>query len=196
MILWNGTGQAGPRTVSALVQEIGIFCWPGIQNTCISFPRHFVSLPARAGIILIWEHGMTTIRGSMAKGYVDDLGAATKKNMDFRRVVYTGPASQLVLMRLRPAEDIGEETHHADQFFRVEEGEGIVVIDGTRYPVRSGSGIFVPAGARHNVMNLSRTQDLKLSTIYAPPEHQDKVVRRTKQEATAREEHFDGKTTE
>jgi mannose-6-phosphate isomerase-like protein (cupin superfamily) len=132
----------------------------------------------------------------MANGYVDDLEAATRKNMDFRRVVYTGPASQLVLMRLRPAEDIGEETHHVDQFFRFEEGEGIVVIDGTRHPVRKGSGVIVPAGSRHNVTNLSRTQDLKLYTLYSPPEHQDKVVRRTKQEAMAREEHFDGKTTE
>jgi mannose-6-phosphate isomerase-like protein (cupin superfamily) len=158
-------------------------------------PPFFMRASA-GGSILIWEHGMTTIRVTMAKGYVDDLGAATKKNMDFRRVVYTGPASQLVLMRLRPAEDIGEETHHADQFFRVEEGEGIVVIGGTRYPVRSGSGIFVPAGSKHNVMNLSRTQDLKLYTIYAPPVHQDKVIRRTKQEAMVREEHFDGKTTE
>jgi len=133
----------------------------------------------------------------MVKGFVADLDAATRKNMDFRRVLYTGRSSQLVLMRLRAAEDTGEETHHEiDQFFRIEEGEGIVVIDGIRYPVRDGSGVIVPAGAKHNVVNTSRTLDLKLYTIYSPPEHRDKVVRRSKQEAMAREEHFDGKTSE
>jgi mannose-6-phosphate isomerase-like protein (cupin superfamily) len=133
----------------------------------------------------------------MVKGFVADLDAAARKNMDFRRVLYTGRSSQLVLMRLRAAEDTGEETHHEiDQFFRIEEGEGIVVIDGIRYPVRDGSGVIVPAGAKHNVVNTSRTLDLKLYTIYSPPEHRDKVVRRSKQEAMAREEHFDGKTSE
>jgi mannose-6-phosphate isomerase-like protein (cupin superfamily) len=133
----------------------------------------------------------------MVKGFVGDLGPAARKNMDFRRVLYTGSRSQLVLMRLRPAEDIGEEVHsEVDQFFRVEEGEGIAVIDGTRYTLRTGSGVMVPAGAKHNLINTSRTLDLKLSTIYAPPEHRDQIVRRSKQEAQAREEHFDGKTTE
>jgi len=133
----------------------------------------------------------------MVKGFVADLGPAARKNMDFRRVLYTGSYSQLVLMRLRPAEDIGEEVHsEVDQFFRVEEGEGIAVIDGTRYTIRTGSGVIVPAGAKHNLINTSRTLDLKLSTIYSPPEHRDLIVRRSKQEAQAREEHFDGKTTE
>jgi mannose-6-phosphate isomerase-like protein (cupin superfamily) len=133
----------------------------------------------------------------MVKGFVADLGPAARKNMDFRRVLYTGSYSQLVLMRLRPAEDIGEEVHsEVDQFFRVEEGEGIAVIDGTRYTLRTGSGVIVPAGAKHNLINTSRTLDLKLSTIYSPPEHRDQIVRRSKQEAQAREEHFDGKTTE
>jgi mannose-6-phosphate isomerase-like protein (cupin superfamily) len=133
----------------------------------------------------------------MVKGFVADLGPAARKNMDFRRVLYTGSQSQLVLMRLRPAEDIGEEVHSGvDQFFRVEEGEGIAVIDGTRYTLRTGSGVIVPAGAKHNLINTSRTLDLKLSTIYSPPEHRDQIVRRSKQEAQAREENFDGKTTE
>jgi mannose-6-phosphate isomerase-like protein (cupin superfamily) len=133
----------------------------------------------------------------MVKGFVADLGPAARKNMDFRRVLYTGSQSQLVLMRLRPAEDIGEEVHSdVDQFFRVEEGEGIAVIDGTRYTLRTGSGVIVPAGAKHNLINTSRTLDLKLSTIYSPPEHRDQIVRRSKQEAQAREENFDGKTTE
>ncbi len=133
----------------------------------------------------------------MKKGFSADLEAETRKNTDFRRVLYTGKYSQLVLMRLRPGEDIGMETHDdVDQFFRFEEGEGVVVIDDTRHPVKDGSGVIVPSGAKHNVTNTSKTADLKLYTIYSPPEHQDKVVRKTKQEALAKEEHFDGKPTE
>lgn len=133
----------------------------------------------------------------MKKGFSADLEAETRKNTDFRRVLYTGKYSQLVLMRLRPGEDIGMETHDdVDQFFRFEEGEGMVVIDNTRHAVKDGSGVVVPSGAKHNVTNTSKTADLKLYTIYSPPEHQDKVVRKTKQEALAKEEHFDGKPTE
>lgn len=133
----------------------------------------------------------------MKKGFSADLEAETRKNTDFRRVLYTGKYSQLVLMRLRPGEDIGMETHDdVDQFFRFEEGEGVVVIDDTRHAVKDGSGVIVPSGAKHNVTNTSKTADLKLYTIYSPPEHQDKVVRKTKQEALAKEEHFDGKPTE
>jgi mannose-6-phosphate isomerase-like protein (cupin superfamily) len=133
----------------------------------------------------------------MKKGFAANLEEATRKNTDFRRVLYTGKYSQLVLMRLKPGEEIGEETHDdVDQFFRFEEGEGVVVIDGTKHPVRDNSGVVVPSGGKHNVINTSKTADLKLYTIYSPPEHQDKVVRKTKEEALAREEHFDGKTTE
>lgn len=133
----------------------------------------------------------------MKKGFSADLEAATQKNSDFRRVLYTGKFSQLVLMRLKPNEEIGEETHDdVDQFFRFEEGEGVVVIDGAKHAVKGGSGVVVPSGARHNVVNTSATKDLKLYTIYSAPEHKDKVVRTTKQEALARQEHFDGKTTE
>jgi len=133
----------------------------------------------------------------MKKGFSTDLEAATRKNTDFRRVLYTGKFSQLVLMSLKPKEEIGEETHDdVDQFFRFEEGEGVVVIDGTTHKVKGASGVVVPSGAKHNVINTSRTADLKLYTIYSPPEHQDKVVRKTKADAMAREEHFDGKPTE
>ena len=133
----------------------------------------------------------------MKKGFVADLEAETRKNSDFRRVLYTGKYSQLVLMCLKPMEDIGEETHDdVDQFFRFEEGMGAVVIDGVTHKVKDGSGVIVPSGAKHNVMNTSNTAYLRLYTIYSPPEHQDKVVRKTKQEAMAREEHFDGKPTE
>jgi len=131
------------------------------------------------------------------KGYVVGLEKETRKNRDFRRVLYTGKHSQLVLMSIRPGEEIGEETHDdVDQFFRFEGGEGTVIIDGVEHPVRDGDGTIVPAGARHNVVNTSKNSDLKLYTIYSPPEHQDGVVRRTKAEAMASEEHFDGRTTE
>jgi len=133
----------------------------------------------------------------MKKGFIGNLEIETKKNTDFRRVLYTGKNSQLVLMCLKPGEEIGEEVHEdRDQFFRFEQGEGAVVIDGMMSVVKDGSGVIVPAGARHNVINTSKNLDLRLYTIYSPPEHQDKVVRHTKQEAMASEEEFDGKTTE
>ena len=131
------------------------------------------------------------------KGFVVVLEKETRGNTDFRRVLYTGKHSQLVLMSLRPGEEIGAETHKdVDQFFRFEAGEGKVVIDGADHNVTDGHGVIVPAGARHNVINTSKTKELKLYTIYSPPEHQDKVVRHTKKQAMASEEHFDGHTTE
>jgi mannose-6-phosphate isomerase-like protein (cupin superfamily) len=134
---------------------------------------------------------------TVKKGFVANLEEETRKNMDFRRVLYTGKNCQLVLMRLKPMEDIGMETHDdVDQFFRFEEGQGVVVIDGKKHAVKDGGGVIVPCGAEHNVINTSMTADLKLYTIYSPPEHLDKVVRKTKQEALAKEEHFDGHTTE
>jgi mannose-6-phosphate isomerase-like protein (cupin superfamily) len=135
--------------------------------------------------------------GDNMNGYVTSLEEETRKNTDFRRVVYTGKYSQLVLMNLKPMEEIGEETHEGvDQFFRFEDGEGKVTIDGKEHPVEDGDGVIVPAGAKHNVTNISKNKNLKLYTIYSPPEHQDGVVRHTKKEAIAGEEHFDGKTTE
>ena len=131
------------------------------------------------------------------KGYVTHLERETKKNGDFRRVLYTGKHSQLVLMCLKPGEEIGEETHEDhDQFFRFEVGEGKVIIDGVEHRVKDGNGVIVPAGAKHNVVNTSKRANLRLYTIYSPPEHQDGVVRHTKKEAVASEEHFDGRTTE
>ncbi|NYZ78629.1 cupin domain-containing protein [Candidatus Micrarchaeota archaeon] len=131
------------------------------------------------------------------KGYATALEKETRKNSDFRRVLYTGKNSQLVLMSLKPMEEIGMEVHpHIDQFFRFEAGEGKVLIDGNEYHVKDGDGVIVPAGAKHNVINTSKTSELKLYTIYSPPEHQDKVVRKTKAEAIASPEEFDGRTTE
>ena len=133
----------------------------------------------------------------MKKGFATNIEKDTVENTDFRRVLYTGKFSQLVLMCLKPGEEIGEEVHDdIDQFFRFEEGEGAVVIDGVKHVVKDGSAVVVPSGANHNVLNTSTTANLKLYTIYSPPEHRDGVVRKTREEAMAQEEHFDGKTTE
>jgi mannose-6-phosphate isomerase-like protein (cupin superfamily) len=130
------------------------------------------------------------------KGFVDDIEELTESNKDFRRVLYTGKNLQLVLMALKPGEEIGEEIHtDRDQFFRVEKGKGEVHIDGTRTKIKSDDAILVPAGARHNVINTG-DKSLKLYTIYGPPEHKDGLVRKTKAEAGESKEHFDGKTTE
>ncbi|MGD0817772.1 MAG: cupin domain-containing protein [Methanomassiliicoccales archaeon] len=131
------------------------------------------------------------------KGFVGNIEKETTKNNDFRRVIYTGKFSQLVLMCLKPGEEIGSEVHDAvDQFFRFEEGEGKVVIDDVEHMVHDGMAVVVPSGAKHNVINTSKKDDLKLYTIYSPPEHQDKVVRHTKAEALAEPEEYDGKPTE
>ena len=130
------------------------------------------------------------------KGFVDDIEKLTVDNEDFRRVLYTGKNMQLVLMSLKPGEEIGAEVHDdRDQFFRVEQGKGEVLIDGKRHAVKADDAIIVPAGARHNVVN-NGEQPLRLYTLYAPPEHKDGTVHATKAQADAQEEHFDGKTTE
>ncbi len=130
------------------------------------------------------------------KGYHINIEEATEQNTDYRRVLYTGKHSQLVLMSLKPQEEIGEEVHpENDQFFRFEEGEGKVVIDGNEYFVKDGDAVIVPAGAKHNVINTG-SESLKLYTIYSPPHHRYDVVRATKQEAEANEAEFDGTTSE
>ena len=131
------------------------------------------------------------------KGFKSNIEKDTLGNTNFRRVLYTGKNSQLVLMDLKPREEIGEEVHETvDQFFRFEKGEGIVSIDGVKQKVTDGDAVIVPAGASHNVMNASKNSELKLYTIYSPPEHIDGTVRKTKADALARPEEFDGKTTE
>lgn len=131
------------------------------------------------------------------KGFKSNIEKDTLGNNDFRHVLYTGKHSQLVLMKLKPGEEIGEEVHKTvDQFFRFEKGEGLVSVDSTRYRVVDGDAVIVPAGAKHNVTNTSRTADLKLYTIYSPPEHQDGTIRKTKADALAKPEEFDDKTTE
>jgi len=132
------------------------------------------------------------------KGFVDDIQALTLENDDFRRVLYTGKNLQLVLMSIAPGDEIGEEVHEdRDQFFRVEEGEGEVLIDGTAHEIEDDDGIIVPAGARHNVRNTGDVP-LKLYTLYGPPEHRDGVVHRDKAQAERDHDndHWDGATTE
>lgn len=130
------------------------------------------------------------------KGYVDDIEDVTEENEDFRRVLYTGRNLQLVVMSLPPGCDIGEEVHEdRDQFFRFEEGEGEVHIDGVVHEVEDDIAVIVPAGARHNVVNTG-DEPLKLYTLYAPPEHRDGTVHKTREEADAAHEHWDGATSE
>ena len=131
-------------------------------------------------------------------GYHDDIEQPTIGNDDFRRVLYTGKTLQLVLMTLQPGEEIGAEVHDdRDQFFRFEQGQGVVDIDGVENRVEDGSGVIVPAGARHNVRNTGDAP-LKLYTLYGPPEHLDGITQATKADADARhaDEEWDGGTTE
>ncbi|MDD5396679.1 MAG: cupin domain-containing protein [Candidatus Moranbacteria bacterium] len=133
----------------------------------------------------------------MKKGYMGDIENLTLGNESFRKVLYTGNHCQLVLMSLQPGEDIGMEVHEEnDQFFRFEKGEGKVIINETEYAVSDGDAVIVPAGAQHNIINISDSSDLKLYTIYSPAHHLDGVERATKQEAESDSPEFDGKTTE
>jgi mannose-6-phosphate isomerase-like protein (cupin superfamily) len=128
------------------------------------------------------------------KGFTGNIERLTTENDDYRRVLYTGRHLQLVLMTLQPGEEIGEEVHEShDQFFRIEDGRGEVVIDGNRTPIADDDAVIVPAGARHNVVNTG-SAPLRLYTLYGPPEHREGVRQPTK--ADEREEHFDGTTTE
>ena len=130
------------------------------------------------------------------RGFIGEIEDRTEANSDFRRVLYTGPHMQLVLMALQPGEQIGEEVHEStDQFFRVEGGKGVVSIDGHDTRIESDDAIVIPAGARHNIKNTGH-KPLKLYTLYAPPQHADGTVHHTKAEADRSEEHFAGKTTE
>lgn len=131
------------------------------------------------------------------KGFKSAIETDAVANRNFRKVLYTSKYSQLVLMSLRPGEEIGMETHNAnDQFFRVEKGYGKCIIDANEYELRDGDAVVVPCGARHNIVNLSDSEDLKLYTIYSPPHHKDGIWRSTRQDAEANEEEFDGDTTE
>jgi len=134
-------------------------------------------------------------RGAIMKGFVQDIESLAIQNNDFRRVLYTAENCQLVVMALKPGEEIGMEAHIPDQFFRVEEGSGEAVLNGVRTPIRAGFAVVVPGGTKHNIINTGKVP-MKLYTIYAPPNHRDGVVHPTRADAVADNEHFDGKTTE
>jgi len=130
------------------------------------------------------------------KGFITNIEQDTENNNFFRKVIFTAKYSQLVLMSLKPGEEIGKEVHNnLDQFFRFEEGKGKVVIEKTEFPVEDGSAVVIPAGTEHNIINTSLQEPLKLYTIYSPPNHQDGTIHKTKEEAEASDEHFDGKTS-
>ncbi len=130
------------------------------------------------------------------KGYVGNIEKETEGNENFRRVLYTAKHSQLVVMALKPGEEIGEEVHDLDQFIRIEKGSGVAILDGVEHNVEADYAIVVPEGTRHNVVNTSN-EPMKLYTVYSPPEHKDKTVHPEKADAMKDEgDHFDGKTTE
>ena len=133
--------------------------------------------------------------GIIMKGFVQDIEGLAVKNVKFRQVLYTAKHSQLVLMALKPKEEIGAEVHKFDQFFRVEEGTGEAVLDGVRTAIRPGFAVVVPAGTNHNIIDTGSVS-LKLYTLYSPPNHRDGVVHDTREDGEADNEHFDGKTTE
>ncbi|MBC7982161.1 cupin domain-containing protein [Candidatus Parcubacteria bacterium] len=133
----------------------------------------------------------------MKKGYKENIEKLTTENENFRKVLYTGANMQLVLMSLRPLEDIGLEVHaQNDQFFRFEKGQGKVIVGETEYDVADGDAVIVPAGIQHNVINVSEFDDLKMYTIYSPAHHKDGIVRFTKKDGMENEEDFDGVLTE
>ncbi len=127
------------------------------------------------------------------KGYITNIEKATLENTDYRRVLYTSKSSQLVLMNIKPGDEIGEEVHDLDQFIRIEQGSAQVILDDVSHDVQDDDAIVIPQGTNHNVINTGDI-DLKLYSVYSPPEHKDGTVHKTK--ADDKEEHFDGKTTE
>ncbi len=129
------------------------------------------------------------------KGFVTNIEKDSIENDYFRKVLYTSKNLQLVLMSLRPMEDIGEEVHELDQFIRVEAGVGKSVLDGEERELEDGTAVVVPAGTKHNIINTSADRPMKLYTLYSPPNHRDGVIHKTKAEAEVDEEHFDGGTS-
>ncbi len=130
------------------------------------------------------------------KGFVDNIEELSQQNSNFRRVLYTAHYSQLVLMSLLPTEEIGEEVHGLDQFLRIESGTGKAVLDGVEHPISDGSAIVVPAGTRHNIVNTSTIEPMKLYTLYSPPDHEDGVIHPKRADSIATDKPFNGKTTE
>lgn len=130
------------------------------------------------------------------QGYITNIETLSLENENFRKVLYTAKNSQLVVMSIKPNEDIGDEVHQLDQFIRCEKGQGKAILDGVERNFGDGFVVVIPAGTRHNIVNTSSDKALKLYTLYSPPNHRDGVIHKTKADAEKDEEHFDGKTTE
>ncbi len=131
------------------------------------------------------------------KGYIDNIEKVSIANENFRRVLYTAAYCQLVVMSLLPREEIGMEVHQLDQFIRVEAGSGVAILDGAETHIKDGFAIVIPAGTKHNIINTSQTESMKLYTVYAPPNHKDGTIHATKAEAEKDEgEHWTGETSE
>lgn len=131
------------------------------------------------------------------KGYIQNIEELSLKNENFREVLYTAKNSQLVIMNIKPGEDIGEEIHQLDQFIRCEAGQGKAILDDVEHDISDGFAVVIPAGTKHNIINTSSDQPLKLYTVYSPPDHKDGIVHQSKEDALADiSDHFDGKTTE
>lgn len=129
--------------------------------------------------------------------YTINIEQETLENKNFRKVLYTAKNSQLVVMSLLPKEEIGVETHRLDQFIRIERGNGKTVLNGKEYELSDGSAVVIPAGTEHNIINISETDEMKLYTVYSPPNHKDGAIHATKADAAADEgEHFNGETAE
>ena len=129
------------------------------------------------------------------KGFIQNIESLAVANDKFRQVLYTAKNAQLVLMSLKPGEDIGAEIHKVDQFFRIEEGSGEALLNGARTPIQAGFAVLVPAGVNHNIINTGEVP-LKLYTLYAPPNHRDGIIHQSRADAEGDSEHFDGKTSE
>ena len=130
------------------------------------------------------------------KGNITNIEKTTDDNEDFRRVLYTAKNCQLVLMSLKPMEEIGEEVHDGDQFIHLEKGKGKAILDGVEHDISDDDSVMIPACTRHNIINTSATEPARMYSIYAPPQHKDGTVHATKDDAMASKEHFDGETTE
>lgn len=130
------------------------------------------------------------------KGFVGNIEQLAEENQNFRKVLYTAKNSQLVVMNLKPLEDIGEEVHTLDQFIRIEKGSGKSVLDGIEHEISDGFAVVIPAGTKHNIINTSLDSEMKIYTVYSPPNHRNGVIHTTKEQAEQDDEQFDGKTTE
>jgi mannose-6-phosphate isomerase-like protein (cupin superfamily) len=128
------------------------------------------------------------------KGYVMNIEELSISNEYFRKVLYTDDRLQLVVMSLKPREEIGMEVHQLDQFIRIEKGEGKAILDGEENELSDGSVVIVPHGTQHNIINTSSTLPLKLYTLYAPPNHKEGTIHKTKEDAEAdTEDHFEAR---